>query len=82
MVLVWDSVNKAEIIFGVYIEYNNAVKRADDIKANRVTSYDIEDAVLTPAALDAEGRCKNCDWWNANREFKFCPDCGRKLPHQ
>jgi len=37
---------------------------------------------LTPAAPDAEGQCENCNWWNTNREFKFCPDCGRKFPHQ
>jgi len=37
---------------------------------------------ISSSASDAEGQCENHNWWNTNREFNFCPDCGRKFPHQ
>ena len=56
-----------------------------------IDAYDIAEALLRAykdgakepiAAPDAEGQCENHNWWNTNREFNFCPDCGRKFPHQ
>jgi len=56
-----------------------------------INTFDIAEALLRAykdgakepiAAPDAEGQCENHNWWNTNREFNFCPDCGRKFPHQ
>jgi len=41
----------------------------------------LPDAKEHSVALDAEGQCKKCDWWN-DKGFETCHNCGNKFPHR
>ena len=42
----------------------------------RIAEYTIR--TQQAVQVDAEG-CPAHDWWKNNREFKYCPDCGRNF---